>query len=223
MTPAIPILTARAGRINEAHRKSTEAGRSMLTYAIEAGRELIEVKCSLAHGEFRLWCAAHLAFAYPTAAEYMRAAKAASESMDLHRFEGGLRAFLDSIAEKRPTVVPQLDQNTAERILKLAALATSDNENEAAVARAMLDKMAERFGMTGEEAQVEARRLCPLPPSHDEIVRKVAEINARLDERVAEIRSELCVLFETEGQDEALTIVAETVCRLKFPKEYRRA
>lgn len=52
---AVPPLTYRAFRINEAHKYAQDAGRSMLSYAVEAGKELIAVKASLKHGEFQGW------------------------------------------------------------------------------------------------------------------------------------------------------------------------
>lgn len=103
---AIPILTARAQRINTAHRNALAAGRSMLAYTIEAGQELLEVKAGLKHGEFMPWCEANLTAKYDTVAQYMRAAKAAAgKPVDLHNFEGGLRTFLDAHAERHSSAV----------------------------------------------------------------------------------------------------------------------
>ena len=71
--------------------------------------------------------------------------------------ELSINAALDAIAEKPSTPAdapPVLDKDTAERLLKLSRLANSPNENEAAVAQEMLDKVAKKFGMTGEEAEI---------------------------------------------------------------------
>lgn len=100
----------------------------MLSYAIEAGKELIEVKRSLAHGEFQAWCKNNLVLSYRQAAAYMRAAKSA----DLRTFDphDGLDTFLAGFAEPRPTTTPTLDHETAQRVLKLARMANGGNEYE---------------------------------------------------------------------------------------------
>src|SRR5690606_7772896 len=105
-----------AGRINEAQGKATDAGRSMLAWAIEAGKELIEVKRSLPHGEFQRWCEENLSFSYHAAVRYMRLAKSGTGA----NFDAslGIKAALEAIATKRPSAVPQLDQDTAQRVLK---------------------------------------------------------------------------------------------------------
>lgn len=211
---AIPILTARAGRINEAHRKSTEAGRSMLAYAVEAGRELIEVKKGLPHGEFRSWVVANCACSYDRAMRYMRASKLGVDP----NFEGTLEAFLDARAEKRTTETPTLDPDTASRILKLARMANGGNENEEVVAQEMLDKVAARFGMTGEQAQAEASKLCPEPPTFEEQQRKAAEFNARINQRMSAIRAEVQQFVEEHGSDRDALIegFANVLYQLKY-------
>ncbi|HWJ68869.1 MAG TPA: DUF3102 domain-containing protein [Sphingobium sp.] len=193
----------------------------MLLWAIEAGKELLEVKKGLAHGEFQAWCEANLTFTVRMAQNYMRLAR--NETGCAFDPNVGVKAALEAMADAKPSTTPTLTHDDAERIHKLAAMANSPNENEAGVAQEMLDKMAGLFGLTGEEAQAAAEKLCPEPPSHDELVRKADAFNAKLDERVAAIRTEMVSLIEREGRDEALTIIAETICRLKFPKEYRGA
>lgn len=128
---AVPILTARAQRINAAHHNALAAGRSMLAYAVEAGRELIEAKRGLPHGAFQPWCETHLSFGHRQAQKYMRVAKCEPQGA----FEGGINAFLEAAAQPRALEAPKLTHNDAARILKLAAMANGGNANEEAVAQ----------------------------------------------------------------------------------------
>lgn len=93
----------------------------MLSYAIEAGKELIEVKRSLAHGEFTPWCEASLTFKYATAADYMKLAKV--RDLTIFDHARSINAALALIEARRPATTPQLDQDTAQRIQKLARMA----------------------------------------------------------------------------------------------------
>lgn len=123
----------------------------MRSWAIEAGRELIEVKQSLRHGEFQPWCDANLTFTLRMAQRYMTLAR--NDTRVAFDPEASLRGALEVLADRKPSSTPSLTPDDAERIHKLAAMSNSSNENEALVAQEMLDKMAKRFGMTGEEAQ----------------------------------------------------------------------
>lgn len=79
-------------------------GRSMLAWAIEAGRELIAVKAAMKHGEFGEWCRGNLTFTERHARRYMRLAKSDTDV----RFDPdlGIKAALEAIAESRPTSPP---------------------------------------------------------------------------------------------------------------------
>jgi hypothetical protein len=124
----------------------------MLTYAIEAGRELAAVKAGLPHGQFQSWCAANLSFSYRTAADYMRMAKDAARcTFDP---DTSIRGALEALATPRPpSPPPQLTREDAAKLLRISAHLGGGNAHEEAVAQETLDKMAARFGMTGEEAQ----------------------------------------------------------------------
>ena len=87
---AIPILTARATRINAAHRNALAAGRSMLAYAVEAGLKLIEAKRGMPHGTFGAWCGANLVCDERTAQRYMKLAKSDTSVV----FEGSYKSLL---------------------------------------------------------------------------------------------------------------------------------
>ncbi len=60
---------------------------------------------------------------------------------------------LDMAKELAMVERTEIGRDTAERLMKLSRLADSPNENEATVAKEMLDKIGKKFGMTGEEAR----------------------------------------------------------------------
>jgi hypothetical protein len=205
---AVPITTARAGRINAAHRKAVAAGRSMLAFAVEAGSELIEVKRTLKHGEFMPWVKANCEFSYDQAVRYTRTAKRA-KSGDLANFDGGMVAFLDATSEPRLSPV-EFTRDDAERVLKLAAMAKGGNANEEAVAKAMLDRMARRFGMTGEEAQAAAKILRPdmipeLAAAADDAARQACKTG---NEILAAIKEHVAQKWGNATREELLDVVA---------------
>lgn len=160
-----------AGIINEAHRQVQFHGRSMLMEAKAAGEALLFAKGLVKHGEFKAWVEANCRCSYETARQYLRVAKVAEREMvEVHQFDGGIRAFLEahSTPRKRPadarsSSAPAFTQDDAEHALKLARMASSANENEAEVAQTKLDRFAEGFGMTGEEAQAKAEKMLPEP------------------------------------------------------------
>lgn len=188
-----PILTARAVNINHSHDLAQRAARSMLTYAIAAGEQLLTAKKAVPHGSFGDWCRENLTFSYDTAAQYMRAARIASKSVDLHNFDGGIRAFLDAHADrpKNNDTLRTMDKDEARKVLgmvrmaetaeynpaeaavaseMLARMANSANENEASVAQEMIDRLGKKFGLTGEEAEV-AQTSCARDASRGPISR----------------------------------------------------
>lgn len=91
---------ARARKIDTAHREVVYAGKSMLTWAKDAGRHLLMVKEKVRHGEFKAWVEANCACSYRTAAEYMQVAKNA----ELRTFDPdmSINAFLEACAKPRP-------------------------------------------------------------------------------------------------------------------------
>ena len=105
----------------------------MLSHAIGAGRELIDQKRSMAHGEFGKWCRDNLTFTERHAQRYMQLAK--TDTRVAFDPDLGIKAAIEAVAEKRPASAPALDLDTARRALKLAALANSPNEHEAASRR----------------------------------------------------------------------------------------
>ena len=154
---------------NDMARTLVEQGQAE---ALKAGEELLQVKKSLPHGQFGDWCRDNLSFDERTAQRYMKLAK--SDMRVGFDPTLSINATLEALSEKQPRISdkPVLDKDTAERLLKLCRLANSPNENEALVAQQMADKLAAKFGMTGEEGEAAARKLCPEPPSHDDMVRR---------------------------------------------------
>ncbi|WP_337996267.1 hypothetical protein [Oleispirillum naphthae] len=131
-------LDALARDINYAHGSILEATSSMLKWARRAGEFLIEAKKQCPHGTFKDWVEANTRVKYDTAKEYMQVAKR-SKTVDLHLFDGGIRAFLDATRE-RPTTkpsaasnLPAFTQDDAEYALKIAARIDSDFEGESAL------------------------------------------------------------------------------------------
>ncbi len=100
--------------------------KTMLEAARDAGERLLEVKTQVKHGEFKKWIEYYCTFSYATAREYMQVAKKA-KVMDLHHFDGGIRAFLDAYRDTKPSTPEQKAANTPdrddlERALKLAVV-----------------------------------------------------------------------------------------------------
>jgi phage N-6-adenine-methyltransferase len=62
--------------INELHRKARSSADTAVQYAVECGKQLIEAKKAVPHGEWKIWVDTHLDFNKDTAARYMRGAKA---------------------------------------------------------------------------------------------------------------------------------------------------
>lgn len=117
-----PLFHAR--KIDTAHREVIYAGKSMLTWAKDAGRHLLMVKEKVRHGEFKAWVEANCACSYRTAAEYMQVAKNA----ELRTFDPdmSINAFLEACAKPRPKTpcptVTTIDRDDAAHALKLRAL-----------------------------------------------------------------------------------------------------
>jgi len=150
----LPFL---AHEINDAHRQAVFHGKSMLLEACRAGEHLLKAKEQVRHGEFKAWVERNCDAPYNTVVQYMRVAKAAStKNVDLHTFEGGIRAFLDACATPRPKTpeaFPTLTREDAEYILKLHAVAErGGTENERDVAQRKLADFAGRFGMREDVA-----------------------------------------------------------------------
>lgn len=109
----------------------------MLLEAKRAGEALLKAKAECPHGTFKQWVEANCG-PYDTFAQYMRVAKvAATKDVDLHIFDGGIRAFLDAHAESRkakPQAAPTFTKDDAEYALKLHALVERGEGGEAEVA-----------------------------------------------------------------------------------------
>lgn len=74
---ALPELATLA---NEAHARANEAGRSMVTHAIEAGDALTQAKQQVSHGDWRPWLEANFDGSERTAQDYMRIARSNAQS-----------------------------------------------------------------------------------------------------------------------------------------------
>ncbi|WP_421697542.1 DUF3102 domain-containing protein [Ancylobacter sp.] len=161
----LPFL---AREINDAHRQVLFHGKSMLMEAKRAGEALLDAKRTVEHGKFKAWIKANCGCSYESAKEYMRVAKH-SKRVDLHLFDGGIRAFLDAIAAERqsePSTPREFSREDAERALKFHALATRGaTEGEQAAASSKLASFAKEFGMTPEAAVGErpSHRLVTYP------------------------------------------------------------
>lgn len=57
--------------VNREHQAFLEAGKRAVEHAFRCGELLLEVKVSVAHGEFLPWVEKHCSFSYPTANRYM--------------------------------------------------------------------------------------------------------------------------------------------------------
>ncbi|MDF2809235.1 MAG: hypothetical protein K0S56_266 [Microvirga sp.] len=226
----LPFL---AREINDAHRQVAHHGRSMLLEAKRAGEALLAAKKEVPHGGFKDWVKANCAAPYDTLVQYMRVAKAAAaKNVDLHTFEGGIRAFLDMAATPRaeePKPEPRkFTREDAERLLKIHALAergATDGERTAASGKAA--SFAAEFGMTPEEAVAKAKEFLPeaektVHQQRAEEARKaekqareeVSELKAKLDrmlKRKAELREE----FAARSHDELVDLLANAYLSLE--------
>ena len=152
------------GRPARGNPAAQQTGPSKLRSLPRAGEALLKAKAMVRHGEFKSWIEANCRCSYRQAGKYTTVAKIASRG----EFDpnSGIDAFLEAHATSRKssadpdggisgTICP-FTPDDAEHALKLARMANSGNENEAAVAQTKLDRFAEGFGMTGEEAQAKA-------------------------------------------------------------------
>ncbi|MFG1300561.1 DUF3102 domain-containing protein [Xanthobacter sp. V3C-3] len=107
-----------------AHREVVYAGKRMLLWAEIAGHHLLKAKAKVQHGEFKAWIEKNCAAPYDTAVQYMRVAKiASSKNVEVHTFDGGIRAFLEAHSTPRPKTtcpnVTTIDRDDAAHALKL--------------------------------------------------------------------------------------------------------
>ncbi|MQX38577.1 hypothetical protein GHC57_18880 [Roseospira navarrensis] len=87
---------------------------------------------------------------------------AEAKKVDLHLFDGGVRAFLDAHAERRqtkPTPAQSFTQADAEYAQKLHAMAERGTEHEAEVAKGKLEGFAKGFGMSADEVVGKAEEV----------------------------------------------------------------
>ncbi len=201
----LPFL---AGEVNDAHRQVTFHGKSMLMEAKRAGEALLKAKAMVRHGEFKAWIETNCRCSYPRAAKYMRIAKC----IGVDTFEGGIDAFLDAHATPRKSPaepagalsasICPFTHDDAEHALKLARMAGSGNENEAAVAQTKLDRFAEGFGMTGEEAQARAEKMLP------------AAGLAPLEAQKQQLKSEIIAPFAGMSKPELLEVIFDLILKM---------
>jgi hypothetical protein len=103
-------LDALAEAINREHDACTEALRSALDHAIEAGRMLSEVKATLPHGGFLPWVRDHCRFGERMAQRYMKAAEWRSLN-PTRETDLSLRQVLAELAESTPKATPMLERH----------------------------------------------------------------------------------------------------------------
>lgn len=218
-----------AREINDAHRQVRMHAKGMLLEAKRAGEALLVAKQQCKHGEFKAWVKAHCSVSYDTAKEYMRVARL-GKGVDLHLFDGGIRAFLDAHAEpKAQPKAPKANPFTrvdAEHVMKLQRLADSTaNENEAAVAQSKLDDFASRFDMTAEEAVVKSKEMLPFDhlPSSEAAIAEARAAEARV---AAELRRrrEAFEAYRMQVAEECRLAPREAliamIARLRFERDH---
>jgi len=186
----LPFL---ASEINDAHREVIYAGRSMLRWAETAGILLLKVKEKVRHGEFKAWVEANCEAPYDTAVQYMRVAKiATSKNVEVHTFDGGIRAFLEAHSTPRPKTpcptVTTIDRDDAAHALKLQALVErGTTEAERDVAQRKLEAFAKGFGHTAEAMVSKAQGLLP---DHEKTDKQVRMERAEAEAQAAKAETE---------------------------------
>ncbi|WP_234049825.1 MULTISPECIES: DUF3102 domain-containing protein [unclassified Xanthobacter] len=150
-----------AREINYNHQQVVEHGKSMLAYAVEAGKHLIAVKGMLQHGKFGKWVKENCVFSERMARRYMQVAK--TDTRDRFDLDTSLRKFLGIEDAKTPHPTPtDLSQDDASHALKLHALVERGaTEGERDVARRKLEAFAKGFGRTAEALVEKAQDILP--------------------------------------------------------------
>jgi len=144
MPPAVvrDKLASLAESIRSEHDACLLAAADAVSHAISAGRKLIEVKESLAHGEFMPWVRLNCPFSQNTASKYMRVANLTSR-LNLNDHPPGsinqaLRMLTDEPPQENESPTPaeqsELDRHeaTIERGLPVAreVMAAMDRKDE---------------------------------------------------------------------------------------------
>jgi hypothetical protein len=219
----LPFL---AREINDAHRQVAFHGKSMLMEAARAGEALIAAKAGMEHGQFKAWIKANCGCSYESAKEYMRVAKH-GKKVDLHLFEGGVRAFLDACAtpraepEAKPEPKPVFTREDAEYALKILALAErGGTPAECAVAATKLERLAATFGMSSEAMVAKAKALMPdADKAPGEVKREAATARADAAEaRLAKLDAITAALkkrLAKTSRDELIEMLASVMMRLE--------
>lgn len=207
----LPFL---ANEINDAHRQVIFHGKSVLLEACRAGEHLLKAKEQVRHGEFKAWIGRNCDAPYDTVVQYMRVAKAAAaKNVDLHTFDGGIRAFLNACATPRaktPEVSTVIDRDDAAHALKLQALVErGSTEAERDVARRKLEAFANGFGHTAEALLSQAEDLLP---DHEKIDKQVRMERAEAEAQAAKAETEA-------ARAEAVSLRAQLDAMLTRTKE----
>ncbi|WP_412565925.1 DUF3102 domain-containing protein [Thalassospira sp. MIT121401] len=139
---AIAPLSLSAQTINTHHKNILEHGKGMLREAKAAGEELLRVKKTLKHGEFKPWIEENRRFSYTQAKRYMQVAKrTVDEPFDP---DATIDSVLDTNAHKRKSKahLQFFSQTDAEYAQKLHAMAVRGTEHEREVAKGKLEAFA---------------------------------------------------------------------------------
>lgn len=210
----IPTLTMLAGEINDAHAQVQEHAKGMLLEAKRAGDALLKAKQEVKHGEFQAWVEANCG-PYERFRPYMKVAKIAAEkNVQLHAFDGGIRAFLDAHTERRKAkpkaeadaeALRTFTEADAEHAHKLHAMATRGaTENERAVGRAKLENFASQFGKTADEVVQQAEEVKPSePPSKSSFEQQFEETYNNVKKR-----------FGNQSKDYLLKVITDLILKL---------
>ena len=146
LTPAAQAALS----INDKHREVQRLGRTAKEIAAEIGEELIEVKQSLAHGEFEPWVKANCCLSLRRAQEYMKVARL--KNADARAF-ASCETIQDALAPAKPKPTPKQELRAAtlndlRKVERLRALRDDPgaSEGEKANAQAKLNEIEKEIG-----------------------------------------------------------------------------
>ena len=139
-------LTDLASKINTAHRLATEAARSALEYALEAGRLLVEAKSQVEHGEWLPWLKANFEGGERNARNYMRLARHMPE-LEANRQRSAdlsIDAALKLLAAPEEEAATPDDDPATNGLDLLRRMAAAREELEASKKEIIEDRMREQ-------------------------------------------------------------------------------
>lgn len=116
-----------ASSINHKHREVLAYGRTAKEIAAEIGEELIAMKETLSHGEFKPWVNENCSFSYAAAHQYMTVAKAKIDRAQLFKSCNSIREVL-ALGKPKPEPAQETRAATLDDLRKVERLrALRDN------------------------------------------------------------------------------------------------